>query len=204
MSPFARSRDRHLDLRTVLDYLDQRLDASSRRAADDHLGRPCETCREQVREVGELLEAMRRDRTEDVPERLHALAVAAFAPRTAPAPAKRLAEILAELVFDSLRSPLPATARRSVGEARRVRFRAGDATLDLELEPEGATTQSLRGRLEAEDAALWTLEFRAGTERARVHPDATGAFVVDRLPLGALEAHLEGPLGRFRLPPLEP
>ena len=75
---YDRTRDRHLDLRTVLDYLDQKLDAGGRRLADEHLGRPCTTCLEHVREVGEVLETMRRDHSGEVPAWLRARALAVF------------------------------------------------------------------------------------------------------------------------------
>ena len=116
----------------------------------------------------------------------------------------RLVEGLAALVFDSLRTPLPEFARRSVGEARRLRFQLGAGALDLELEPEGGSTQSLSGRIECEDPALWTLEIHAGAEVLQVRPDATGNLVASHLPAGALEIRVDGPGERFRLPPIEP
>ena len=197
-------RERHLDLRTVLDYLDRKLDAAGRCAADGHLGRPCTACRERVRSVGELLETMRHDRAGEVPAWLRQRALDVFAAREQPSAAQRLVEALAELVFDSLRSPLPAAARRSVGEARRLRFTLGTDTLDLELEPEGGATQLLRGRLEAADPALWTLHVFAGAERVTARPDANGDLLATDLPAGTLQLRLEGPAGSFRLPPVEP
>jgi hypothetical protein len=197
-------RERHLDVRTVLDYLDQKLDASGRRAADAHLGRPCAACRERVREVGALLEAMRSDRAGEVPAWLHARALDVFAGREQASAARRFVEVLAELVFDSLVSPLPAAVRRSVGEARRLRFQLGPDALDVELEPEGGATQLLRGRLEADDAALWTLEVTAGGECVTIRPGANGDVLATDLPAGPLHLRVEGPAGTFRLPPIEP
>jgi hypothetical protein len=197
-------RERHLDVRTVLDYLDRKLDTPGRREADGHLGRPCATCRERVRSVGEVLETMRNDRVGEVPAWLHQRALDVFQAYAQPSAARRLVEALAELVFDSLRSPIPAAARRSVGEARRLRFQLGADALDLELEPEGSATQLLRGRLETEDPSLWTLEILAGGERVTARPDANGGVLATDLPAGALQLRLEGPAGSFRLPPVEP
>ena len=200
----ARPRDRHLDLRTILDYLDRKLDAGGRRMADEHLGRPCANCLEHVREVGEVLETMRRDHSGSVPAWLHARALAAFAAVERPSVVGQLVEGLAALVFDSLRTPLPDFARRSVGEARRLRFQIGAGALDLELEPESASTQSLSGRIECEEPALWTLEIHAGSEVVHVRPDATGNIVASHLPAGELEIRVDGPGERFRLPAIEP
>ncbi len=194
----------HLDLRAVLDYLEHRTDAATRRAVDEHLGRPCAACRERVRAVGELLETMRTDRVGDVPAALHARALSVFEPHAQPSAARKLLEAVATLVFDSFASPLASPVRRSVGEARRLRFGLADQMLDLELEREGASTTSLRGQLAADDAALWSLEVRCGGERFTTRPDAAGAFALTGLPAGALELTVEGPSGRFILPPLEP
>lgn len=140
-------RDRHLDFATTLDYLDQRLDTSRGREVEEHLGRPCPVCREKLRTLGGLLETMRRDRTGEVPAHLHRIALDVFTPREQVSPVRRALETLAELVFDSLTSPLPAAVRRSVGEARRLRFKLGGHVLELEIEREGAATVSLRGVL---------------------------------------------------------
>jgi hypothetical protein len=198
------SPERHLDVRTVLDFLDGTIDAAGRRAAEEHLGRPCPTCRERLRALGEFLETMRLDRTPDVPAWLHERARAVFEPQHVREGLRPMLEALAELVFDSLAAPLPALARRSVGEARRLRYRIAEQSLDLELEREGAAIVSLRGSLDAPDAALWTVEVGAGGERFVARPDAAGAFAFNSLPLRPLDVSLAGPAGRFRIPAVEP
>jgi hypothetical protein len=192
-----------LDHATTLDYLDELLDGKRRREVEDHLARPCGTCREKLRALGDLLETMRRDRTGEVPSWLHDRALAVFTPSEQISPARRLLESLAELVFDSLSSPLPAAVRRSVGEARRLRFRLGGNALDIEVEREGAATVSLRGLLDALDPALWTIEVQAGGERRTARPDASGEFALEDVPAGELTLHVTGPAGRFRLPTIE-
>lgn len=196
-------RDRHLDHTTTLDYLDQVLEGKRRREVEDHLSRPCAPCREKLRALGDLLETMRRDRTGEVPSWLHDRALAAFTPSAQVSPARRLLESLAELVFDSLASPMPAAMRRSVGQARRMRFALGGHALDLEIEREGAATVSLRGMLEAPDPALWTIEVQAGGERRTARPDASGEFALEEVPAGELSLQITGPAGRFRLPNIE-
>ena len=196
-------RDHHLDFASLLDYLEQRLQPAATRAAEEHLGRPCSACREKLRTAGDLLETMRRDRTGEVPDFLHRIAVDAFTPREQRSPVRRALETLAELVFDSLSSPLPAAVRRSVGEARRLRFKLGGHALELELEREGASTMSLRGVLGASDPALWTLEVLVRGERRTARPDANGEFALEDVPAGELDIHVSGPAGRWRLPTIE-
>ncbi|HTR98022.1 MAG TPA: hypothetical protein VMH61_08975 [Candidatus Acidoferrales bacterium] len=197
-----RLHERHLDLRLVLDYVDQRLDAAGRAAVEEHLGRPCPACRERVRVAGELVQLMRSDRAGEVPAWLHERALGVFAPVADASASPRWTEVLAELVFDSLAAPLPAAARRSVGEARRLRYRIGAHAVELELEPEDRGTLGLRGRLHAPDSALWTLRLACGEERFERRPDAVGAFAFGGVPRGRLDLVLEAPDARFRLPPI--
>lgn len=199
-----RSPSPHLATGVLLDHLDAKLDVARRRSVEEHLGRPCPACRERLRGLGELLETMRLDRTGEVPAWLHERAMAVFEPHRRPSDARRVLERLAELVFDSSTSPTLAFARRSVGEARRLRYRFGDALLDLEIEREGAATLALRGQLQAAEPALWTLSVHAGSERRSVRPEAGGGFALDHVPSGPLEMRLSGPGGGFRIPSVEP
>lgn len=195
---------RHLDLQTVLDHLEGKLEASARRAVEEHLGRPCPDCRERVREMGALLETMRLDTTGEVPVWLHRRALDAFHPRTQVSPARRLLESLAELVFDSLAQPLPHAVRRSIGEARRLRFQAGTHLLDLELERESTSSVMLRGWLQAPDPALWRISVQAAGEERSAHPDASGAFLLEAVPASEMQIDLIGPHGSYRLPSVTP
>ena len=198
------SRDKHLDTSAALDLLEQRLSAAERARVEEHLGRPCTACREKVRALGELLATMRSDRVGDVPRALHERAVSLFAPTPKPSVVRGLVDAVAELLFDSSVQPLTAAARRSVGEARRLRFRLGTHLLELEIEREGVSTLSVRGRLLASDAHLWSVVVGVGPERRVVHPDATGGFVFDGLPLAPLTLQLRDADERFRLPTIEP
>lgn len=200
----SQNRDRHLDTSSALDFLEQRLDAAHRRQVEEHLGRPCTTCRERVRSLGELIATMREDRVGEVPRQFRQIALAAFVPAEKPSLVRGLVEAFAELLFDSASQPLTAAARRSVGEARRLRFRLGTHALDLEIEREGMSTISVRGRFIAADAHLWNISVEAGPERRVVRPDATGSFVIDGLPLAPFTMTLRDGDERFRLPTIEP
>ena len=200
----SQNRDRHLDTSAALDFLEQRLNAAEQRRVEEHIGRPCAACREQVRSLGELVGTMRSDRVGQVPSFLHDRAVALFTPSTKPSVVKGFANAIAELLFDSSLQPLTAAARRSVGEARRLRFKLGTHSLDLEIEREGMSTLSVRGRFIAADAHLWSVVVEAGGERRVVRPDASGSFVVDRLPVAPITMQLRDADERFRLPTIEP
>src|SRR5882762_7668726 len=108
--------DRHVELRAALDYLDGTLEPSRRREVEAHLGTPCPDCRERVRDLGALIHLMRLDRVPPVPAALHVRALEVFAGVKRPAPAREARGQLARLLFDSWAAPLPAAARRAVGE----------------------------------------------------------------------------------------
>ena len=198
----TRPPGRHLDGRTALDYLEHLLSGRARADVEEHLGLPCPTCHERIRELGGLLERMRLDRVGDPPEALHALAVAAFSPSPTPFAVRGVIEELARLLFDSWAEPLPAATRRAVGEARRMRYALGDGALELECEVEVAGAVSLRGRLELEDPSLYRIEVTSGEERASVFPDDHGSFAFDRIPRGIARLLIVGPAAQYRLPPL--
>lgn len=197
-------RDRHLDTRTALDFLDHRLTAAERRAVEDHLARPCADCRERLRELGELTGAMRSDRTPEVPAHLHRRALEAFTPAPAPAATPGWLEQVAGLLFDSARTPIPAAARRSVGGAHRLRFQVGEGTLEVELERRDANACTLRGRLALPDAELYDITVHGGGETCTARADGRGAFAIESLPLAPLTLTVDGPGGRWRVPDIEP
>lgn len=194
--------DRHVEPRAALDYLDGTLDASGRREVEAHLGTPCAVCRERVRELGALIHHMRLDRVPPVPEAIHARVVGLFAGGERPAAPHPAAERIARLLFDSWVTPLPAAARRAVGEARRLRFELLDGTLELECETESQGLAALRGRLEIEDAPLHRVVVTVGSESRTAWPDAEGSFAFDQVPTGEAHVRIEGPGALFVIPPI--
>lgn len=199
-----RSAGAHLDTRSALDYLEGRLDASQRRRVEEHLSGPCTACRDRLFEVERWYEAMRSDRVPELPDAVRARALDVFVPSTAadaPAPSPWA---IAQLIFDSLTSPLPALARRAVGEARRLRFALDDATVEIELELESGGTHTLRGVLAAADPALYHVEARSGPERTGVWVGHDGSFAIEGLSEAPIALRVSGPTGRFELPALTP
>lgn len=194
---------RHLDTRTLLDYLDGRLDASDRRRVEDHLGGSCTPCRERLLEIGRLVRTMRADRSSPIPDSVRARALRVFGdlPEVAPAPLRPWRS--ASLVFDSAVAPLPAMVRRSTGEARWLRYALGEHTLEIEAEPETTGIWTLRGRLDLPEPALHHIEIEAQGERLSTWPDAGGRFALEHVPAGPWAITVRGPEERFRLPTLD-
>ena len=192
----------HLDTEKLLDYLDGRAGAKSSREVEEHLGFPCPACRDLLHELGALLERMRLDHSAEVPEELRAWALAAFTPRETPALPLRVAEVFARILFDSLSQPIPAAARRAVGEVRRLRLALGEHSLELEIEIESAETRSIRGSLDVPDPQLHKVELAIGAERLSAWADASAVFTFERVPRGTARITVVGPTGRYRVPRL--
>ncbi len=190
----------HVSIERALDYLEGVLAAGARESVEEHLGRPCPDCLEQIRDLGLLVERMRQDRTPEVPAALHARALAAFAYYRWPAHRATLPTVIAELLFDSWAQPLPALVRRAAGDVRRLGYSLGGCTLEVEAERESAGVFVIRGRLEAPDALLHRMDLKVGRERLRTWPDTSGSFVFERVPGGRVRLSLVGPIGHFELP----
>ena len=192
----------HLNLRLLLDYLDERLDPAARREVEDHLGTSCRRCRGLLIEIGRMVEFMRGDRSAEVPGALRERVLRHFAPpAVSPGPESTIWRI-ASLVFDSLRDPIPAAVRRAVGDSRWVRFSLDGHTLEMEAELEPSEAWTLRGRVELPDAALYHVEVEVANETFGTWPDAEGRFALERVPAGELALRLRGPVQGYRLPPL--
>src|SRR5262245_37421900 len=108
----------HLDSRAVLDYLEDRLDASGRTRVESHLAGSCGRCRRLFHETARLLGAMRTDRVPVVPESLRSGVLGLFAINPPVATPEAPGWHIARVLFDSLVEPLPVPVRRAVGEAR--------------------------------------------------------------------------------------
>ena len=191
---------RHLDVRVSLDHLEGRGSAAEQRRIEDHLAGPCDRCRRMLLEVSRLIESMRTDRAEPVPNAVRARALAVYSRPKDSSKAGIGAWQLATLIFDSLRDPVPAIARRSVGEARWLRFSLGGPGLELEVEPDVAGASTIRGRLIVFDAPLYRVEVQVGAEQLHAWPDAEGRFALEHVPAGEAEVTVSGPQERFRLP----
>jgi hypothetical protein len=190
---------KHLDTRTVLDYLGDRLDASARAKVESHLAGSCARCRRQFHETARLLGAIRTDRVPPVPEALRSGVLGLFVihpPVTTP---ETLGWQIARILFDSLAAPLPAPVRRAVGEARWLQIALADDRLELEIEVESQSSVTVRGRLGAADPALYRIDVRTGDEARAAWPDAEGRFALERVPRGAAVFTVQGPTVRWRL-----
>lgn len=194
----------HLEIGTILDFLENRLDEGARKKMEEHLGEPCEACRDLLHESGLILERMRLDRGTEVPEAWRRRALELFAPSTEPARRASLRTLVARLLFDTAASPSLATTRGTVGSGRRMTFALGEGTLEVESEPEGPGVVSIRGVLRLEEPALHEIRLESGGDHRAVFPDAEGRFALGSIPSARIAIVVAGPAGRWRVPPFSP
>jgi hypothetical protein len=111
-----------------------------------HLSGGCARCLKAVTLFRRVAETARADASWDVPAEVIERALDIFAIRVrATRPARRL---LARLVFDSFREPLPAGVRSTRSVSRQVLYRAGSYFIDLRLDATAATRRvSLVGQV---------------------------------------------------------
>jgi len=192
---------KHLDTRAILDFLEDRLDAKSRRAAEEHLGSACAECRLLLHEVGLTLHRMQRDRSVEVPEAWRHRALDLFQPVQKPLGRPSLRFLVARLVLDSAAPGASAATRRAMGTGRRLAFSMGEGTLEVETEAEGPGMFALRGLLRLEEPNLYEIEIEAAGERRSAQTDSAGRFAVGTLPHGRITLRVVGPGGRWRVPP---
>ena len=100
-----------------------------------HLESGCRQCRAEVAWLEQVKEAAALETTEDPPVELVASAHAIFRAPESKDWMDRLEQIAAELIFDS-RNDLQPAGIRSVETARvRLEYRAGEYSVDLQIEP---------------------------------------------------------------------
>jgi anti-sigma factor RsiW len=164
----------------LADYHARRLPADEARALDLHLA-GCASC------AGELAE-LRAFAAADIP-----LAEAAPAP---PAPWRSAGGAL----FARPAPQRPAVALRGAADGP-LMAEAGDATIFLDLRPDGAGRVALQGQLVAPDQERWAgalVELRqAGGLVATATIDELGSFACAGIPPGAAELRITPPAGRM-------
>lgn len=120
-----------------------------RRSMSAHLQAGCERCRRKAELLGELAATRESERRYDPPAEVMRLARAIYQRPSRP---EKLSSILARLVYDSMRDPLPA-GMRSSDRPSQVLYEAGDYLLDLHVNRErtsrehGAPRMVLVGQL---------------------------------------------------------
>lgn len=136
---------KHYDINEWTDYVRQVGDTSQRADMSQHLGTGCKKCNGIVSFLSKLTAVTASD-TVSVPDQLVRNAKAMFAMSR---PEKvSLSSIVAKLVYDSFREPVPAGVRGQPRVTRQAMYEAGDYCVDLRMEHErGGAIVTLVGQV---------------------------------------------------------
>lgn len=130
----------HIEAHRWVDYSRGLMSEAERAAADAHLATGCTSCRRTAEVMARMAEAARAGAEYEVPSYLTQQALALFAPPRRKRK-ERLAKVLTNLVYDSMREPLPAGVR-ATSRSSQILYDAGDFALDLQVSREyGGRTQ---------------------------------------------------------------
>jgi hypothetical protein len=116
-----------------------------RAAADAHLASGCTSCRRTAEVMARMTQMGRAEAEYEVPSHLRQQALDLFVPPRRKRKEK-LSRVFAQLVYDSMREPLPAGVRAS-GRPNQILYDAGDFALDLQVSSERAGTERQAPRL---------------------------------------------------------
>jgi hypothetical protein len=125
---------KHYDIVDWTDYVRGLAETSLASQMRQHLDAGCEKCARTAHTLQKMVGVIAAEATLDVPELVLHNALSIFSlGRTRKVPLTRL---LAQLVFDSFRQPLPAGVRSRQRLSRHAMYEAGDFCVDLRLENE--------------------------------------------------------------------
>lgn len=131
----------HYKLESWADFVHGLVEASQRPAMEQHLA-GCTRCARQVRFLAKLVRVAAAEAKLEVPDYAFRQAKAIFALQQ-PEKVHILPRILAKLVYDSFREPLPAGIRSAHRISRQAMYEAGDYCVDLRMEHEHGSSSVL-------------------------------------------------------------
>lgn len=123
----------HYEFAEWLDYVRGLGDTAKRAAMQDHLLDGCQECRGTLAALETFAGAVAADQAFEPPAHVVRRARALFA-QLRPERVRTLPRILARLVEDTFRQPLPAGVRANVRSARQALYQAGRIFVDLRVE----------------------------------------------------------------------
>ena len=135
----------HIEAHRWADYGRGLMTEAERAAADAHLASGCTRCRRTAEVMARMAKMGRAEAEYEVPPHLRQQALDLFVPPRRKRKEK-LTRVLAQLIYDSMREPLPAGVRAS-GRPNQILYDAGDFALDLQVSREYAGKERQAPRL---------------------------------------------------------
>jgi hypothetical protein len=199
---------KHYETERWVDFARGLLAERERSAMGAHLAAGCNRCRKRAELLSELATLAHAEAEYEPPPQALEQALALYAP---PRRSEGLATILARLVYDSMRDPLPAGVRSSDRPSQAL-YEAGDYLVDLHVNRERSTREQAAPRMvlvgqlgHARDPerrlARTEVVLRAGRRvAARGSCNELGEFHVEYEPGPELTLEIPVAEGRIELP----
>jgi hypothetical protein len=124
---------RHYETEKWADFARGVLDDKARADMEAHLAAGCARCRRKAELLGELMAVSQSDVEFEPPASVLRMANAIY--QRPERPAERLVRVLARIVYDSLKDPLPAGVR-SGDRPSQVLYEAGEFVIDVQVNRE--------------------------------------------------------------------
>jgi hypothetical protein len=180
----------HLTYEILLNYLDGRLSAEERSAAEAHLSGPCEACQRRHILLQTALHAAAQDHTTPPPVSVLKQAMDIPLTHSKTTQTGLLTRLMAVLTFDSHLQLSPALTRGAARE-RQMLFSADQMDIDLQIKPvrEG---HDLIGQILTETAsgnahAFVSLQKNTGQLLKATEADLKGQFFFRGIPAGVYD-----------------
>ncbi len=181
----------HLNYRTLLNYVEDRLSAEDRDKIDAHLAEPCWQCGRRLALLETVLHSMTENRTAAPPEDILKRAVDIGRSRRDQLERKPWMRVVAALRFDS-RLQLSSAATRGATRTRQMLFTTEQVDIDLQIKPGRADNDLLGQMLSTQRAgeavpAFVSLQNTTGTLLRATETDSLGQFAFRQIPPGSYE-----------------
>lgn len=129
---------RHFPLEQWADWVRETLPRASSSGIQEHLEQDCDQCRADLTLWQSVARTAQRDVSYEPPREVVESAVQLYAQHR-PLPEPPVPGRMAQLLFDSLRTPLPAGIRSLAPATRHVTYRAGSFFIDVRIEEHGSS-----------------------------------------------------------------
>ena len=137
---------KHFEVREWVDFVRDVGEAADRSAMADHLSAGCPRCQAVIRSLHAVVKLAALEASSEPPAGVIRRAQAIFPPH------RSEMGVLARLIYDSFREPLPAGMRAQGRVARHALYEAGNVFVDLQLEHEASSgTVTLVGQVSDRD-----------------------------------------------------
>lgn len=126
---------KHFEIESWADFVRGLGEPDLRSRMEEHLQSPCPRCTVVAETLGHFAETAKQESLYEIPEYAVRSAKAIFALQR-PERVQLMPRLVAKLVFDSFREPLPAGVRGQTRTSRQTLYHAGSYSIDLRIEQE--------------------------------------------------------------------